>query len=675
MQKHIDSYRKNLLSKVLLLASFCFIFSNFVAASSANQNVVRALDLAYAVKNQRVTTLDTLKTSLSITNSISLPLDAKSSQGQTVAELYLETNASGGQEVQYVIRMFGGSVAPNVDLSSILTALKPPYNIILVGVDNTGTVMKTLSNPPSPFNHFVVYIFDESGNNVSGSPMTVTESNSVSPVFTDNNITFYSYDAIFTMISQTSISYPFIINVTATTQGTAPASTQKTGANKFVPTLSDLTQLLVGHKLNEPSTSNPITTTLTGPYNLFTEINNVSQSITFENGDYVIFALSSSNLAQGKYSNVIPVPVAANVTSGSVGGVGSTEATAYWFDLTAFADLQSEVKALSGNEYVALQYNPNTQSVDLFTGTFTAPDQVNKQSEFIPSASDLQNKGSYGLAQLGNWSVKESLSIAPYNLFYSLDGTTFIQKTFNGYVVFALNGSSLAQGNYPNVISFPAGTQLQHIQIGNSSSTTATSYWWYGFTPLNTALASLSGDSYVALQYNPTTQNVDLFTGTFAAQQGQQAPTPPTGSILTTSAQLISGFHVGGWTMSQMHVDLVIGNNHYILGNKLSGYSPAGAIALANLVSSVNALNYEQWQNGIYFTIVPATNSVWVFAQDSNGKVLGSDQIPGLTTISGNVTWAGNFVSGISLPWNKSALYKAIPTASLLPPGGWGGGF
>ncbi len=290
--------------------------------------------------------------------------------------------------------------------------------------------------------------------------------------------------------------------------------------NKFVPSSSALTQLLVGHKLNEPSTSNPITTTLTGPYNLFTEINNVSQSITFENGDYVIFALSTSNLAQAKYSNVISVPVGANVTKGSLGGAGSTEATAYWFDYTAFSDLENAVKSLSGNGYVALKYNPNTQSVDLFTGTFTAPAQG------TTSASTTQTLiGSFKLGQKGTWAKVPNLP-AKYQMIYVIDGQQNT-KIFNqeDYIVFATN-----QNLVKDAIVVNNNTKLPSIGFGPIGSTRDNYYWFAGWSYLVANLPKLSDNQYIALKYNPTSTDnkFDMYQGT------GMPPKSTTVSTLTT---------------------------------------------------------------------------------------------------------------------------------------------
>lgn len=135
--------------------------------------------------------------------------------------------------------------------------------------------------------------------------------------------------------------------------------------------------------------------------------------------------------------------------------------------------------------------------------------------------------------------------------------------------------------------------------------------------------------------------------------------------VIASSAASISGFDVGGAMNAQLHLDLQIGNQTYVCANNYSinnptnkTYPAAGAIPLTSLVNSLNALSYAQWVEGVYLSLVQGTNAVWVYAQDSNSKVLGSAQIPNMTTVSGNVQWGGSFASMQSVAYNKTVLYQ-----------------
>jgi hypothetical protein len=158
-------------------------------------------------------------------------------------------------------------------------------------------------------------------------------------------------------------------------------------------------------------------------------------------------------------------------------------------------------------------------------------------TEFVPQAPAVTSDNNFALEAGNNNSPLPSSLSAPL-VWYSIDGSTWLSKTFTDSIVFALSTSSLAKYNYANVILVDAGTQLQHIQFGDSESTTETSFWWGGFTSLNTALKSLSGDDYVALKYNTSNNQVNftLFTGTFT-QQGQQGAGTATPSTTPTPAQ------------------------------------------------------------------------------------------------------------------------------------------
>jgi hypothetical protein len=138
-------------------------------------------------------------------------------------------------------------------------------------------------------------------------------------------------------------------------------------------------------------------------------------------------------------------------------------------------------------------------------------------------------------------------------------------------------------------------------------------------------------------------------------------------------ATSINGFSIGNVNLSDLHVDLTIGTTLYLCANNDTTYTPyisigaakLPAFALTSLFSTLNQLPASDWQNGIYMMLVEQldtnnNSTIMLYAYDSSYKLLGSAQIPGLSSITGYVTWGGSFVENPqNVLWNTPVLYKS----------------
>lgn len=244
-------------------------------------------------ENQSVTsyTLSQITSALSVkqTSEISVSLVQKSSANQTAVMLTIsaDTNAPTAENggTGYYVGMFTGFEGQmDVDISSILSTLTAPYTMMLVGVDNDNKMMPSLSSSTTPFNHFVIYIFDGSGNLVKGCPVTINEPSAITPppnnikIFNDNTMIVYIQDSQSNIIKQKTLTYPFTINVT----NVAPvqASTTSTANTATFLTLSQLDAAIHFTNMNSP-----ITVSISqAPTLNYTDENNMNYNIALAAG-------------------------------------------------------------------------------------------------------------------------------------------------------------------------------------------------------------------------------------------------------------------------------------------------------------------------------------------------------------------------------------------------------
>jgi hypothetical protein len=159
-------------------------------------------------------TLTQMQTALGVTNvssPMTIALSGQQGQAPLGAIYFYDTSNN-----MVGVGILSGVSGVNIDISSIVSKLTPPYTIMLVGIDTTQTMMTTLVNSEHTFNNFDVYLFNNAGLSITGSPVV----GSSSSAFVSNSILVDTFDRAGIGIENvTSVSnratYPFIINVTA----------------------------------------------------------------------------------------------------------------------------------------------------------------------------------------------------------------------------------------------------------------------------------------------------------------------------------------------------------------------------------------------------------------------------------------------------------------------------
>ncbi len=546
MQKHIDSYRKNLLSKVLLLASFCTIFSNFVAASSANLNVVRALDLAYSVKNSIGQAPGVVK----VDNTYIL-------QDKSFMELWISPVWDGTNNFSEIPLIAGGDIQGTKG-GSRYTLATNIQNAVSQGKSVTLSIVVTITNS--------VPTIQVSATSASGSLGTWTyTSKKIATLLAGLNMVFK------TNANNSSVQSVKISKLSSNSWGCGiqlQASPSPTAAQQQ----QQASLQGIAQQLATPSVSvdivdhNNKAVSLSGTnYYLYYQLQNATSGfvVPFTQGSPVVIGLSSisTNLkATFPLSSIIPVASTDQFVHAAFGddtliaqsgGENSLGANGYWW--YGMANMNTFISKLSSNNCLVLNYNTTKNTIDV--ALVNLPSAQGQQQ---PTADQQQQTASLQAIaqQLATPSVsgntvdhnnkKVSLSGTNYYLYYQLknaaQGYTLPFKQGSPVIIGLSTISSTLQQTFPLSSIIPVATTDNFVQanfgddtlvtqVGGQTSLSANAYWWFSMGNLNTFISKLSSNNCLVLNYNTTKNTIDVTLVTLpstspsptAAQQAQQA--------------------------------------------------------------------------------------------------------------------------------------------------------
>jgi len=224
MQRKIDSYLKNPISKVLLLASFCSIYSNIWTA--ANMQVTNALKLANAVHGN---TGSNISPAMMVPKITVAKISDLSSAIPGIKQTTLVSTLSNNQISSFDFNFAGmdhgysfianpwnsaQSTAANISLAiqkQMIAAFNAGSIILsVVAFDQNGNVISDVTKAKPVF--MALYVFDQLGN-IIGAPITFATNayssvSNPSSLFTNKTVQFGGFNA-----PVTNLTYPFVLNV------------------------------------------------------------------------------------------------------------------------------------------------------------------------------------------------------------------------------------------------------------------------------------------------------------------------------------------------------------------------------------------------------------------------------------------------------------------------------